>query len=274
MSDHPTERRTYLEASIDQRLGALTLSLKLELSTSWTVLFGPSGAGKTSLLRFLAGFYPPDARMLSPHRFRHRRSAGIQSGRIEFQGRLLMDADRGIWISPSQRGIGFVTQRPALFENMSAAENVAFGLSRMPGHHRDRRVGEMLRLFSAEALADRKPAALSGGEKQRIALARALAPEPKMLLLDEPFTGLDNALKDDILVNLTEWLRRRGIPALYVSHDVAEVFQTEAEVIVLENGVITANGRPEDVLFEERRRLLDHLQAPFSYPTETGSISR
>lgn len=269
-------RRSYLKACLDQAMGALTLDLTIELSAPWTVLFGPSGAGKTSLLRFLAGFYPPDSRMLSPRRFRSGRDAGIRSGRIEFQGRVLMDADRGIWVSPAQRAIGFVTQRPALFEHMSAQENVAFGLPRMAARERRRRVWEMLRLFSAEDLADRKPAALSGGEKQRIALARALAPEPKLLLLDEPFTGLDNALKDAILGDLTDWLQQHSIPALYVSHDVAEVFQTEAEVIVLQNGRITTRGRPEDVLVEERQRLLDHLQRTSSlyYSTQTGSISR
>lgn len=274
MSEAGREHRTYLEAYVEQRLGALTLDLNLKLAAPWTVLFGPSGAGKTSLLRFLAGLTPPDEPMLSPGRFRRGRRAGIRSGKILFRGQVLMDGERGIWLAPANRRIGFVTQRPALFPHMDAAGNVGFGLTELSSGARRRRVGEMLHLFSAEALAARKPAALSGGERQRVALARALALEPELLLLDEPFTGLDGELKDSILGNLMRWLDQRGIPALYVSHDVVEVFQTSAEVIVLRHGKVEAQGRPENVLARERQRLLDHLDRSPAYSTQTGSISR
>lgn len=274
MFNFECDRDTYLEASLRQTLGALTLEVDLRLTSSWTVLFGPSGAGKTSLLRLLAGLTPLNSRFLVPRRF--HRSADTGSGSILFRGRVLMDSSQKIWIPPAERRIGFVTQRPALFPHMTVAENVGFGLNGPMKGERRRRVEEMLVLFSAESLAGRRPAALSGGEKQRVALARALAPEPELVLLDEPFTGLDGELKDAILDNLIEWLGRRGIPALYVSHDVAEVFQTGAEVIVLGQGRIVAQGRPEDVLDQERQRLLRRLEQPADspYDTQTGSIAR
>jgi ABC-type sulfate/molybdate transport systems ATPase subunit len=117
----------------------------------------------------------------------------------------------------------------------------------------------MLQLFHAEHLAKRAPAALSGGEKQRVALARALAPEPRMLLLDEPFTGIDADLKVSILEQLTAWLAEREVPALYVSHDVAEAFQTAADVIVIDHGQVEAHGPAQQVLAARREQLLRQL---------------
>ncbi len=121
------------------------------------------------------------------------------------------------------------------------------------------RVAQMLQLFHAGHLAKRAPAALSGGEKQRVALARALAPEPRMLLLDEPFTGMDADLKVAILGPLTAWLAERKIPALYVSHDVAEAFQTAADVIVIDRGQVEAHGPAQLVLASRREQLLRQL---------------
>jgi ABC-type sulfate/molybdate transport systems ATPase subunit len=112
-----------------------------------------------------------------------------------------------------------------------------------------------------EALSKRLPAGLSGGERQRVALARALAPEPALLLLDEPFSGLDAALKESILMELTTWLSARNVPALYVSHDVAEAYQTAAEVIVVENGRTEVQGPVQEVLASRRQQLLQQLGA-------------
>jgi molybdate transport system ATP-binding protein len=233
----------YLQADIDHTLGELSLRVSCALSAPWTVLFGRSGAGKTSMLRVLGGLVRPDR------------------GRVLLNGRTLLETESGIWIPPAERAIGFVTQRPALFPNMDVTENVSFGLSRLGRRTSAARVGQMLQLFQAGHLAKRLPADLSGGEKQRVALARALAPEPRLLLLDEPFTGLDADLKASILESLTAWLAERKIPALYVSHDVAEVFQTAAEVMVIENGQIQAQGPAQTVLACQRQQLLDQLGA-------------
>jgi ABC-type sulfate/molybdate transport systems ATPase subunit len=233
----------YLQADIEHALGDLSLRVSCTLSAPWTVLFGPSGAGKTSLLRVLGGLTRPER------------------GRVVLEGRTLVETARGIWVPPAERGIGFVTQRPTLFPHMDAAGNVAFGLSRLSRHANGERVEQMLQLFHAGHLAKRRPADLSGGEKQRVALARALAPEPRLLLLDEPFTGLDADLKASILESLTAWLAQRKTGALYVSHDVAEAFQTEADVMVIENGQIQAHGPAQVVLATRREQLLRQLGA-------------
>jgi ABC-type sulfate/molybdate transport systems ATPase subunit len=236
-----------MRIAVEQRLGNLLLSVGFELTAPWTVLFGPSGAGKTSLLRMIGGLKEP----------LHQ----AKKGEVVFRGRTFVDLQRGVWIPPAERRLGFVTQRPALFPHLDVAANVGFGLHGLSRHASHERISAMLRLFAIEPLAARKPAALSGGEKQRVALARALAPEPQMLLLDEPFTGLDAALKESILGDLTGWLRQRNIPALYVSHDVAEAFQTGADVIVLRDGRVQAQGAPNVVLAGERERLLGYLDS-------------
>jgi molybdate transport system ATP-binding protein len=231
----------YLQFEIEHTLGDLSLRVSCALSAPWTVLFGPSGAGKTSLLRVLGGLTRPNR------------------GRIVLQGRTLVDTANGVWVRPAQRGIGFVTQRPALFAHMSVTANVAFGLFGLSRRSSEERVAQMLELFHAGQLASRRPADLSGGEKQRVALARALAPEPALLLLDEPFTGLDADLKGSIMEQLTPWLAQRQVPALYVSHDVAEAFQTAADVMVIDHGQIQAHGPANVVLATRREQLLRQL---------------
>ena len=144
---------------------------------------------------------------------------------------------------------------------MDVTANVAFGLSGLNRRLSAERVERMLQLFHAAHLAKRRPADLSGGEKQRVALARALAPEPRLVLLDEPFTGLDADLKASILEHLTAWLADRKVPALYVSHDVAEAFQTAADVMVIESGQIHAHGPAQVVLAARREQLLRQLGA-------------
>ena len=231
----------FLQASIEHTRGQLVLQVSFDLLAPWTVLFGPSGAGKTTLLRVLGGLTRPE------------------SGRVVLHQQTLLDTSCQQWVRPAQRGIGFVTQSPALFPHMNVTENVSFGLSGLSSGAAGERAAAMLGLFQAGHLAGRFPAQLSGGEKQRVALARALAPGPRMLLLDEPFTGLDADLKASILEPLTAWLAERSVPALYVSHDVAEAFQTGAEVLVIEAGRIQAQGPARQVLATRREQLLRQL---------------
>ena len=231
----------YLQVDVEHRVGDLLLRVSCALSAPWTVLFGPSGAGKTSLLRVIGGLTKPDR------------------GRVVLQRRTLVETEPGVWVPASRRGIGFVSQRPTLFPHMNVTSNVSFGLSGLDGAARKERVGQMLDLFQAGQLAKRMPGDLSGGEKQRVALARALAPGPRLLLLDEPFTGMDADLKVSILQPLTAWLTERDVPALYVSHDVAEAFQTTADVVVMDNGQIQAHGPAHVVLASRREQLLRQL---------------
>jgi ABC-type sulfate/molybdate transport systems ATPase subunit len=246
--DRPAVAETaFLTANIAHRVGTFDLRVNFSLYAPWTVLFGPSGAGKSTILRVLAGLMYPG------------------KGLVTLQNSIVLDTHRSINISAGKRGIGFVTQQLALFPHMSVYRNVAFGLHTLDRNQRERRVTEMLRLFRIEELSARRPGKLSGGERQRVALARALAPEPKFLLLDEPFSGLDAELKEAILADLTSWLAERNVPALYVSHDVAEAYQTAAQVIVIEDGKIEKQGPVQEVLASRREQLLRQLEI-FSQP--------
>jgi len=231
----------FLTADMEHRVGTFTLRINFSLTTPWTVLFGPSGAGKSTILRILGGLLQP------------------QNGRITMQDHIVLDVKQGISIPAGKRKIGYVTQQPALFPHMTVHRNVAFGLHALPPKERSRRVSEMLRLFRVDGLSERMPGELSGGEYQRVALARALAPEPRLLMLDEAFSGLDADLKESILSELTVWLAARGVPALYVSHDLGEAYQTAANVIVIDKGGVEVQGPVQEVLAPRRERLLRQL---------------
>lgn len=226
--------------------GGPTLAAEASLHGSLAVLVGPSGAGKTSLLRSIAGLLHP------------------QRGYVTVTGTTVWDSARRIDVPPARRGCGLVTQRPALFPAMTARDNIAFGLHAFPRQDRERRVKEMAALLRLEPLLDRRPAQLSGGEQQRVAVARTLAPHPRVLLLDEPFGGLNLSLKDEILHDLEAWLTATRTPVLYVTHDVAEAWRlgsrADAEVLRIEDGCIVRQGPAAVVLAADRTQLLTALE--------------
>ncbi len=224
--------------AIRHRQGGFTLDAEFSITQPWTVIFGPSGAGKTTLLRILAGLAEP------------------ASGRIHLGDRTLLDTASNISVPAGKRSIGFVTQQPALFPHLTARENVAFGIRQLDGDPRTARIDEMLRLFGAESLADQPAPQLSGGEAKRVALARALAPAPDFLLLDEPLAGLDDASAHDILSRLLSLQVR----VVYVSHDLAEIWRLPAEVVFLESGRVAAIGPLQQVLAAHREHLLQQLR--------------
>lgn len=226
-----------LDADIQHRRGGFTLNVSFALRSPWTVLYGASGAGKTTLLRILAGLAQPE------------------SGRVTLGGDALLDTARNLSLAPARRGIGFVLQQAALFPHLTARENVAFGLHRWTRAAREDRMEEMLTLFGVEKWAGRKPRHLSGGERQRVALAQALAPRPKLLLLDEPFNALDAATR----VQVIDALRRARVPVLYVSHDLGDAWQINADALLLEAGRITARGETRTILAEQRAQILAQL---------------
>jgi molybdate transport system ATP-binding protein len=228
-----------LEADVQLVRAALRLETRFELGAGWTVLFGPSGAGKSTLLRILSGLLAPDR------------------GRVALGGRVLTDTAAHVNIPPGQRRIGFVTQQPALFPHLTGRANIAFGLRTLGRAESEQRIEEMLELFDATSFADRRPAALSGGEQQRIALARALAPQPEFLLLDEPFSALDLPTKNAIV----DKLHATGVPVLYVSHALADAWEINADAIVLYAGKVEAHGPAREVLAPWRDRLLEQLGA-------------
>jgi len=233
-----------LSFSLDARRGAFHLQVECTFASDWTVIFGPSGAGKSTLLRLLAGLDHPI------------------SGRIALDGRALTETAIGLRVPPGHRQTSLVSQQSALFPHLTAAANVAYGLSALDRATRTRRVNEMLDLVGATDLAARRPEDLSGGQAQRVALARALAPAPRLLLLDEPFSALDGVASDALLVRLQHWLRESKVQTVVATHDATDALATSAEVLLLRDGRRVALGAAAEVLASERDRLLVRLQSP------------
>jgi iron(III) transport system ATP-binding protein len=187
-------------------------------------LLGPSGSGKTTALRLVAGFDRPD------------------QGSIEVGGVTVADDD--LFVAPEKRKVGMVFQDYALFPHLTVAGNVGYGVSR---ESRTRRVAETLELVGLGELRDRLPHELSGGEQQRVALARALAPEPSVILLDEPFSNLDAALRTRVRTEVADILRAAGTTAVFVTHDQEEALSTSDFVAVMRNGRVVQAARPSDL---------------------------
>ena len=179
-------------------------------------LLGPSGCGKSTTLRLIAGLLVPDA------------------GSIEIRGRLV--AGRGVWVPPERRHVGLVFQDYALFPHLTVADNVAFGLRERSSAQRRGRVADVLALVGMGDLGDRLPSQLSGGQQQRVAIARALAPEPSVLLLDEPFSNLDAALRTSVRDDLRRILVQAGVTTVFVTHDQEEALSLADRVAVMEAG--------------------------------------
>jgi molybdate transport system ATP-binding protein len=214
------------------------LDVSIEVPPGITILFGPSGAGKSTLLDCVAGLVRPDA------------------GRIVSGENVLFDSSNGINVPAQKRRTAYVFQTLALFPHLSVEENVTYGLRDLHEEERQRRVGEILAAFRVEELRRQKPGAISGGERQRAALARSLVTEPRVLLLDEPLTGLDAELKAAIVDDLRSWNGAKRIPILYVTHSREEVDALGERVIALENGRVVSRGAPMDVLDAPRRKRL------------------
>ncbi|WP_125609737.1 sulfate/molybdate ABC transporter ATP-binding protein [Specibacter cremeus] len=223
--------------AMSARLAQRNLDFSLTVGDGETVaLMGPNGAGKSSVVSLLAGLLRPEA------------------GRAELDGRVLYDAERGHWLPPHARGTGLLAQDPLLFPHLSVLENVAFGPSSTgAGRAAARRDGRRwLQAVDAADLADRRPAELSGGQAQRVAMARALATEPALLLLDEPMAALD--------IHSAPLLRRllkrvlAGRQAVLVTHDVLDALTLADRIIVMEHGRIVEQGPPAAVLATPRSR--------------------
>jgi ABC-type Fe3+/spermidine/putrescine transport system ATPase subunit len=231
-----------VELQLKAHRGGFFLEIMCSFNAPWTVIFGPSGSGKSTLLRLIAGLERAD------------------SGRIAVDGRSVANSQTGLNLSPGHRSIGLVAQRSALFPHLSVAANVAYGLGSLSQTERRQRVSAMLELVGAAHLIDRSPRALSGGEAQRVSLARALAPMPRLLLLDEPMSALDAEARDQILVQLQAWLSEQKIQTILVTHDAADALATDAEVALMREGKLVALGPADKVLAAERTRLLQRLK--------------
>lgn len=214
---------------------AFSLDVEFSAAPGFTILFGPSGSGKTTLLDCIAGLSTPDA------------------GRIAVGERVLFDAnthDAKIHqnVPTAQRGVGYVLQDLALFPHLTVEQNAEYGLAHLPRSARKQRAAAMLREFHIDHLRQQRSEGISGGERQRVALARSLVTDPCVLLLDEPLAALDAATKAKILDDLRRWNAAHGIPILYVTHNREEVISLGERVLVLEQGRIIAQGTPHEVL--------------------------
>lgn len=194
---------------------------------AFATVLGPSGSGKTTLLRCIAGFETPDA------------------GVITLGGRELVSA--AVNVRPYDRGVGVVPQEGALFPHLTVARNIAFGIADRARAWRWQRVDELLELVGLEDLGQRRPHQLSGGQQQRVALARALAPEPQLILLDEPFSALDAQLRIELREEVRSLLRQLGTTALLVTHDQAEAMTLADHLVVMRTGRVIAAGDPHQV---------------------------
>lgn len=189
-------------------------------------LVGSSGSGKTTLLRILAGLESPDR------------------GEVRVGGEVLT-SDSGIVVPPEQRNMGFVFQNHALFPHLSVRDNVAFGLAK--SGQRDQRVAELLDLVGLADFAARFPHELSGGEQQRVALVRALAPQPRLLLMDEPFSSLDQDLRLELRDETSRLIRQHGTTTILVTHHIDDARAVSDRIVELQAGSVNRIGTPSEV---------------------------
>ena len=217
-------------AAVTHRFGAVVALDCFDLvlgQGEFLCLLGPSGCGKTTALRLAAGLEE------------------LQSGRISMGGRTVAEPGRAV--PPEVRRVGLVFQDFALFPHLSVRRNVAFGLRGQPHGLQDRRVEEVLALVEMTAWAESYPHMLSGGQQQRVALARALAPEPALLLLDEPFSGLDTTLRAEVREATRRALERSGTTSLMVTHDPEEAMFMAERIALMRAGRLVQLGTPEDL---------------------------
>ncbi len=237
VSDTTRNSEATLSARLQKRVADVAsggvgflLDVDFSVAAGLTVLFGASGAGKTTILDCVAGLQKPD------------------SGRVSIGTAELFDSSRQIDVPTRARHIGYLFQTQALFPHMSARQNIEYGLASLGEEERRQRVREVAESFGIASILDRRPSQMSGGERQRVALARSLVTRPRTMLLDEPLTALDAVTKSKIVDDLRRWIAAHAVPVLYVTHVREEVFALSDRVLVLEAGRIVADGTPHEVL--------------------------
>jgi molybdate transport system ATP-binding protein len=224
-----------LTVSVQHRFGSFAIDAAFEAAGGLTALFGRSGAGKTSLVNAIAGLLRP------------------QRGHIAIDGAVLTDTGRGVFVPSRRRRIGYVFQEGRLFPHMTVRQNLLYGRWFAP--QGDRKAGggtgdfdQVVELLGIGRLLARRPANLSGGEKQRVAIGRALLARPRLLVMDEPLASLDEARKAEILPYIERLRDAAGVPVVYVSHQIAEVTRLATTMVVLSEGRVAAVGPPEAVM--------------------------
>jgi molybdate transport system ATP-binding protein len=223
-----------LQVAIKKRLASdkstsFTLDVAFKAGDGITILFGQSGSGKTTTLRAIAGIVTPDI------------------GRISMGEEIYFDSETETNLSIQERRVGYVFQDYALFPHLTAEQNVAYGIKEKSQKLRREKARAMLALFRIEHMALRYPQNMSGGEQQRTALARALASDPAVVLLDEPLSAVDTETRLPLLDEIIFAQKRVSIPFIYVTHNTAEARRLGQEVVVLHEGVVKETGSPSAV---------------------------
>ena len=222
--------------SVRKKQGTFTLDVTFEgAANSITALYGPSGSGKTSVINMVAGLSRPD------------------SGEIALGGRRLFDSEKGVNLPPEKRRIGYVFQEGRLFPHCSVRTNLLYGMKLVPKDRRTIFFDPVVELLGIGHLLGRWPGKLSGGEKQRVAIGRALLISPDALLMDEPFASLDHDRKEELLPYIAAVSREFAIPILYVSHALDEIRRLAGSIVFLRDGRVAREGEapaPETAPFE------------------------
>ncbi|MBR7075623.1 MAG: ATP-binding cassette domain-containing protein [Lachnospiraceae bacterium] len=231
-----------LFVDIEKKLASFDLRMKFEMQDEVLALLGGSGSGKSMTLKCIAGIEKPD------------------KGRIILDGRVLFDSEKHINLKPQDRGVGYLFQQYALFPNMTVYQNIVCGvkgaMKRAGAENsgrsilkteKEKMIGDIIDLVHLNGLEEKKPKQISGGEQQRVALARILVNQPDALLLDEPFSALDASLRKNLVRETYNLMKDYGKSVIFVTHDQKEAFRLSESVALIEQGQITRMGKKEDI---------------------------
>ncbi|HMK35718.1 MAG TPA: molybdenum ABC transporter ATP-binding protein [Desulfomonilaceae bacterium] len=221
-----------LDVKIKKKLGAFQVSASFQTNgTGITALFGPSGTGKTSVVNMVAGLARPD------------------EGRIVVNGVTCFDSAEGIDIRPEKRRFGYIFQDGRLFPHLSVRSNLVYGMNLVPVSERFIQVEKVVEILGIKHLLNRRPAKLSGGEKQRVAIGRALLTSPRLMLMDEPLASLDKERKSEVLPFIKSLPHEFSVPILYVSHSVSEIRDLAQNVVIMNEGRTVKAGPAQTIPF-------------------------
>lgn len=210
-----------LEVDIKHKFSSgFNLDLNFKTDSKVTALFGPSGSGKSTVLKIISGIVTPE------------------KGRVSFGGKVYFDSEKKIYVAPEKRNISYVFQDSLLFPHLTVKQNLEYGLKRKKESEIEISYDQVIEVLELEANLNRFPLSLSGGEQQRVSLGRALLASPSLLLMDEPFSALDEELKERVITYFEKVMETWNIPILFVSHSMVEVNRISANVINVKKGVL------------------------------------
>jgi molybdate transport system ATP-binding protein len=219
-----------LDVDVRHRQGGFRLEASFASDAAVTALFGRSGAGKTTVVNVVAGLVRPDA------------------GRVVVNGQVLLDTARGVWVPAQRRRVGYVFQEGRLFPHLTVRQNLLYGRFFTPAAERYAALDQVVGLLDIAPLLERRPAALSGGEKQRVAIGRALLASPRVLLLDEPLASLDAGRKSEILFYIERLRDELKIPIVYVTHEIEEIVRLAERMVLMSDGRSVACGAVPEIM--------------------------